>query len=519
MVIKSKIWPSLYQDSVILMQIAGRVRARDGIDEAAAFMGTEGNLALLREIGLATPEAESAGPNDLIFVVGAVDAATAERGLDAAHEMLSERRTSASEDDDEEVLPKTLNSALRAANDANLVAISVPGAFAKYEAMRALRRGLHVFLFSDNVPVADEIILKRTALERGLLCMGPDCGTAYLSGQGLGFFNVVPRGSIGCVAAAGTGLQAVVSRIGNLGEGISHGVGVGGRDLSADVGGIMTIAALEAMADDDETNVIVLISKPPHPEVMTKIVDLIGRIAKPVVVCCLGASKPRNVNAAWAATLDQAADMAVSAVRGEVWQDGSNKDLSEAYDKARNILPPGKETPRAVLGLYTGGTLAHEAHLLLKEALGSVGFNGRLTDTDVTHRIVDLGDDTYTVGRPHPMIAPETRTEMIEKAADLPHVGIMVFDLVLGRASHPDPATPLAEVFSAARAKAEADGRNLIGIASVVGTALDPQGLEGQVACLQRAGIVVLPTNSGMAKLAAQLATPEQIGSPAGGRA
>ena len=288
MPIRTDILSSFYQDSVVLMRIASQIRTRPGVREAAAFMGTPSNQGLLEQIGLATAESKEARPNDLILTVDADSDAAAEAALAAAKELLAQRRQVS--ESAAEVRPRTLESALRMLPDANLVAISVPGAYAKFEAMKAIKHGLHVFLFSDNVPVQDEIELKTEAVRRGVLCMGPDCGTAYLNGMGVGFTNVAPRGRIGFVAAAGTGLQAVVSRVAALGEGVSHGIGVGGRDLSSEVGGMMTLFALEALADDPSTEAIVIISKPPHPTILPRLEAAIAKIRKPVVACVLGAT-------------------------------------------------------------------------------------------------------------------------------------------------------------------------------------------------------------------------------------
>lgn len=507
MLIKTEVWPSLYQDSVILMQIASKIRLLEGIDEAAAFMGTEGNQALLKEIGLETTESLTAGPNDVILTLRAETEANAAAAFVAARQMLSEKRRS--DEDEGEALPKSLDSALKILPDANLAAISVPGAFVKFEAMRALRRNLNVFLFSDNVSVEDEIELKAEALKRGLLCMGPDCGTAYLSGQGIGFFNVVARGRIGCIAASGTGLQAVASRIAALGGGLSHGIGVGGRDLSAAVGGVMTLFALEALAGDPETEVIVLISKPPHPDVMARIEAALERIDKPTVVCCLGAPKRVTGRAIWVGTLDEAADAAVAFLRNEKWVAKAFSDPQAARARLENIRNGEKESLGTILGLYTGGTLAHEAHLILEDLIGEVAFNGRMADDEKAHRIIDLGDDIYTVGRPHPMIAPETRSEMIRKAGRLPDLGVLLFDLVLGRASHENPAQPLAESYTDLRKAAEAEGRRVVAVASVVGTSMDPQNLDGQTRQLAEAGILLFPTNSEAARFVAMVVKPE----------
>jgi FdrA protein len=494
---RTEILPSFYQDSVVLMRLAREVRARPGVRQAAAFMGTPANRALLEETGLATSESRRARPEDLILTVDADTEADAERALAAARQLLTERRQAA--ETSSALRPRTLDSALRVLPDANLVAISVPGGYARFEAMRALKRGLHVFLFSDNVPVPDEVALKREAVSRRLLCMGPDCGTAYLNGTGIGFYNVVPKGRIGCVAAAGTGLQAVASGIAALGEGISHGIGVGGRDLSADVGGLMTLFALDALASDRATEAIVLISKPPHATVLPRLEEAIARTGKPTIACILGATPPRGSAACWVDTLDAAADAAVAQVARRPWASRTFRDPDAARERLDRILSGGRLADRAILGLYTGGTLAHEARLLL----------GTLLASTAAFRVLDLGDDEYTVGRPHPMIDPQTRTDVIAKIGESPECGVLLLDLVLGRGSHPNPAAPLAAAVHEAQSRARAAGRRLVAVASVVGTEGDPQGLAAQRAQLEASGIEILPTNAEAARLAALLVKPE----------
>lgn len=495
MPIRTEILPSFYQDSVVLMRIASQVRARPGVREVAAFMGTPSNHELLDQIGLATSESKAARPNDLILTVDADSDAAAAASLAAAKDLLAQRRQVA--ESAAEVRPRTLESALRMLPDANLVAISVPGAYAKFEAMKAIKRGLHVFLFSDNVPLQDEIELKTEALRRGVVCMGPDCGTAYLNGTGLGFTNVVPRGRVGCVAAAGTGLQAVVSRIAALGEGISHGIGVGGRDLSAEVGGSMTLFALDALAADSSTEAIVIISKPPHATVLPTLEAAIANVPKPVVACVLGAKAPARSAATWVDTLDAAADAVVARLGDRTWSPRTFADPASVRTRLARLSSEGP-IGREVVGLYTGGTLAHEAHLLLEVLLGDA----------VSHHILDLGDDQYTVGRPHPMIDPQTRTEMIDMAGET-DAGVLLLDLVLGRASHPNPAEPLAAAVRRATEAASREGRRLIPVASVVGTAGDPQDLRSQVAQLETAGVELFPSNAEATRFAALLVKPE----------
>jgi len=339
---------------MVLMQVTAELRALPGVREAAALMGTPANQELLAAAGLATPETRTATAGDLLVAVDVDTEAAAEAALAFGARLLDGRREA--REATGRVLTRTLEGALRQMPDANLAMISVPGAYAKLEAMAALRRGLHVFLFSDNVPLADEVELKRFAVQQRLLCMGPDCGTAYVSGVGLGFANVVPRGRIGCVAASGTGLQAVVAGLAALGEGISHGIGVGGRDLSAEVGGAMTTLALEALGADAATEAVVVVSKPPAPSVLPALEQALSAVRKPVVVCCLGATPRAGAPGTWVTTLDEAAAAAAAAVRGQIWTPKLFSDPATVRARLAGVHARG-----SVLGLYTGGTLAHEA--------------------------------------------------------------------------------------------------------------------------------------------------------------
>ena len=494
MPVRTVVRRSYYRDSMVLMRVAEALRALPGVREAAALMGTPANHELLVSAGLATEETKDAAPGDLVVAIRADSDASADAGLAEVERILTERRPTVAAAG--RALPRTLESALRQMPDANLVAISVPGEYAKLEALRALRRGLHVFLFSDNVSLGDEIELKRAAVERGVFCMGPDCGTAYINGVGLGFANVVPRGRVGYVAASGTGLQAVVSRVAALGEGVSHAIGVGGRDLSAEVGGIMTDLALEALAADPTTEAIVVISKPPAPAVVPKLETAIGRIAKPVVVCCLGARPAASGAGRWVATLDDAAESVVATLRGGAWAPRPFTDVPGVrarLARARTQAPRGA----TILGLYTGGTLAHEAGLVLEPLVGTAAY-----------RLVDLGDDEFTRGRPHPMIDPEARAARVREAGQAAEVGVLLLDLVLGRAVHPDPATPLVAAVYDARRAAAAAGRAFVAVASVVGTEGDPQDLRRQIATLEAAGVEVLPSNAQAARFAALVIRP-----------
>ncbi|UCE31884.1 MAG: acyl-CoA synthetase FdrA [Burkholderiales bacterium] len=496
MPVRTEVVASFYQDSVILMRAAARVRELPGVREVAMFMGTPANHELLEQIGLATEDGRRAGPNDLIITVHAEGDDAAAGAIAAARAALLETRQA--REASSEFRPRSLDSALRMMPEANLVSLSIPGPYVKAEALAALRRGLHLFIFSDNVPVADEIEIKREAVGRNRLCMGPDQGTAYLGGVALGFANVVARGRVGCVAASGTGLQAVVSRLAALGEGVSHAIGVGGRDLSEAVGGLMTLKALDALAADAGTEAIVLVSKPPHPSVLERVNERLAHIAKPTVVCCIGAEPQAGGDTVFVETLDAAADAVVAELHRRTWLPRRFSEPEQIGVQWANLAERDRCAGRRILGLYTGGTLAYETDHLLRQALGP----------EHAHRIVDLGDDRYTVGRPHPMIDPSLRSEMIVQAGTDPTIAVLLVDLVIGQGAHENPAPALAAAANEAKRRAERDGRSVAVLAYVLGTAGDPQDLEAQTEHLRAAGIHLFPTNADAARFAAMLTEP-----------
>ncbi|MDY6878162.1 MAG: hypothetical protein SWK90_18420, partial [Chloroflexota bacterium] len=308
-VTKAEIRSGAYYDSVILMQLQRSLADLPGILDAGVVMGTDANKDILAQSDLLTPEAQAAVADDLVIVVRAEDTATAEAALGQVDELLTQRRGSI----EQEYHPRSLESAVQMLPDAQWVLVSVPGRYAAGVARQALRLGKNVFLYSDNVSLEDEVALKQTAAEKGLLVMGPDCGTAIVNGVGLGFANQVRRGPIGLVAASGTGLQQVSARIHQLGSGITHALGTGGRDLSEVVGAVTARQGLDLLSRDPETRVIVLISKPPSPAVADELLRAARSAGKPVVVDFIGYSPPaRQVdNLHFATTLDEAADLAV----------------------------------------------------------------------------------------------------------------------------------------------------------------------------------------------------------------
>jgi succinyl-CoA synthetase alpha subunit len=392
---------------------------------------------------------------------------------------------------------------------ANLALISTPGEYAAAEATKALRLGLNVMLFSDNVPIEDEVALKKYAREHGLLVMGPDCGTAIINGVPLAFANVVRRGPIGCIAASGTGLQQVTSLVDRLGVGVSQAIGTGSHDLGEAVGGITMLQGLEALAADAATKVIVLISKPPAPSVAGKVLAAASAIGKPIVVCFVGADPAtiKGKDLYPTKTLEDAARAAAALARGK-------KPAAKAAAKVavpRLGLRPGQ---RYVRGLYSGGTFCYEASLLLGEALGKVWSNAPVKKSDRIadvwhsreHTVIDLGDDVFTRGRPHPMIDHRLRNERMGAEAADPEVAVILFDVVLGHGAHPDPAAEMVPALEAAQARAKKGKRKIAFVGFVCGTAGDPQNLGAQEAALRKAGVLLADSNAAAVRLAARIA-------------
>lgn len=496
--IRVQIRPGAYYDSVVLMQLQRGLAALPGVEDAGVVMGTDANKEVLRQSGLLDAAATAASADDLVIAVRAADADAADRALAQVDPLLA-RKASHSSD----FRPRSLATAVQAAPDARWVLVSVPGRFAAQVARQALDLGRNVFLYSDNVSLEDEVLLKQSAAARGLMVMGPDCGTAIVNGVGLGFANSVRRGPIGLVGASGTGLQLVSARIDQLGGGITHALGTGGRDLSEAVGAVTALQALDLLRRDPATSVIVLISKPPHPAVAEKLIVAARAAGKPVVINFIGYRSQEDApdNVYFVHTLDAAAELAVELA-----------GLKESP-------PGGVELPafapgqRWLRGVFSGGTLAYEALLLLADYLPGVYSNAPLDKAwrlpqaaqSLEHSIVDLGEDEFTVGRLHPMLDNDLRVKRILQEAGDPEVAVLLLDVVLGHGAHPDPAADLAPAVAEARRMAATAGRQLEVIAVVVGTESDPQNMAAQIEQLSAAGAQVVTSNESAVRRAGAL--------------
>ncbi|MCY4259396.1 MAG: acyl-CoA synthetase FdrA, partial [Rhodobacteraceae bacterium] len=471
-----------YLDSVALMRLSRQLSQMDGVDDAAVMMGAPANHAILDTAGLLTGAGQSATPGDLVIAIRATSDDTAAAALAAAEGALLAPAGPAG------AAPvtraRTLERGRAHMPDANLVLISTPGHYATALAHKALHHGLHVMIFSDNVSIDDEVHLKREAARRNLLVMGPDCGTAIISGVPLAFANRVASGSTGIIGASGTGIQEVSCLIDHSGGGVSHAIGVGGRDLTAPVGGQATLMAIDALAEDDRTDQVVVIAKPPDPDVAARVLNRLADFPHPSIVCFLGAppmTLPANVRQA--RTLKDAALLALR--RGET------------------LPPPPDRTARhgRIVGLYAGGTLCAEAQMIARDAGLAVRSNvlpvsgAEAGDQGGECVLIELGDVALAVGGPHPMIGPAVRDAPLAAALEDPETAIILLDLILGQGAHPDPAAALVPVL------AKADSRPVV-LCSVTGTRADIQNRSRQIRTLEDAGVVVAPSNADAARWA-----------------
>lgn len=515
MVSKGLIRKGEYFDSVTLMLAGRELSGLEGVIDAAVVMGTRENRAILENSGLLLEEFKDARDSDLLVAVKADSEKIAFDAFDQLDRVFAESKKRTGEES--EYRPASIDGALEIMPGANIAIVSVAGAYAGDVAMSALDRGLHVMIFSDNVPLDTEIALKKTASEKGLFVLGPDCGTAIINGVPLGFANSVKRGGIGLVAASGTGLQEVSCITTSLGAGISQALGTGGRDVSDAVGGVSFLEGIRALEEDPATKVIVLVSKPPGGKVLRSVAALLEKVRKPVVAILLGAEDGLAIDGVFnAGTLEEAA-FAAAFLAGDPDMDGLGEKVraalasrNEAYmgmvDDVVKKLRPGKKFIR---GLFSGGTFCTEAQLIIEKAgvapINSNAPSGKsqpLEDNlaSVGHTLIDMGADEFTVGRPHPMIDFSLRRRRIIEEIRNPETAVILLDVVLGFGSNMDPAGELEGTIPMAIAA------GVPVIVSVTGTPADPQGVNRVASRLVNAGAAVLPSNASAARLAGALA-------------
>ena len=492
-----------YVDSVVQLSGTRALLGVEGVDWASAAMATPLNVATLQGEGFAVEELSGAGANDLFIAVRAGAQEVIDAAREAGEAALFGSRCGRGETAQSPAT--TLDEALRRQPDSTVAVVSVPGDYAALEAHKALSAGLHVLLFSDNVSVADEIALKDRATDLGLLVMGPGAGTAMLGGTCLGFANVVDPGRVGVVAAAGTGAQEAATLLHRWGIGVSQVIGLGGRDLSARVGGRMALAAIRALAADAGTDAIVLVSKPPDVDVARAVLAAAGDT--PLIAALIGV--PESFEAPAGVTVTRTLEAgAVAAVRA---MGGKEPDVASGLaEEVRGMLAALPEERRLVRGLFSGGTLCYESLVLLADVLGDVHSNTPLRAElglpapEHAHTCLDLGEEEFTKGRPHPMIDPQARIELLREVGADPEVAAIVLDVVLGHGAHLDPAAELAPEC----ARIAADGGPVI-VVYVLGTDLDPQQWERQRAAFTDAGCLVTASAARASLAAAAIARRE----------
>lgn len=516
MTVKVRIDKNAYHDSVTLMSLSSKVASTDGVEDAVVSMGTQMNIDLLKNINLLTDEVKEATENDLIIAIRADNDDVIAESLELIDSELGSKKSSSKKSGDKKV--ESMNAALNSLSEANLAVISVPGEYAAREARISLNNGLNVMIFSDNVSVEDELKLKEIGREKGLLVMGPDCGTAIINNKGLCFANSVRKGNIGLVAASGTGLQEVSVQIDRMGHGITQAIGIGGRDLSEEIGGIMMLEAIDILEADENTKVITLISKPPAKSVQDKIMDKIDTISKPVVVCFLDgdAQSVESADVVFTKTLLDAAVQSVKKIDSEL-----EIDLAVTQDQLDWV---GKESEKLskdqkyIRGLFGGGTLTSETLSILRSKNEKVKSNvakrseEKLKDLSRSdgHTLLDMGEDEFTQGRPHPMIEPSLRNERILIEANDPETAVLLLDFEIGFGSHEDPVGESIDVLQEAKEIAEDAGRYLPIITYICGTEKDKQGYNLQKEKLEKIGAFVASSNSEAAKIA-QLIVQKEV--------
>lgn len=505
---------NLYKDSVALMRVAQTMLAMDGVVNATLQMGNPANKEILQEAGLLTTEVGGAGPSDVMVVVQARSSKACELAMEAAKSQLAGQGKVTSGKAQDEITPRTVGMGLAKLGSANIAQISVPGAYAAAEALKAVKQGLNVFMFSDNVPLAQEVAIKQEAKKHGVLVMGPDCGTAIIGGVPLGFANNVRKGNIGLVAASGTGLQEVTTQIHRMGGGVSHAIGTGGRDVYAEVGGITMLQGIALLAADADTQVMAIVSKPPAPEVTLKVMAALARAGKPAVVLFLGSDlkSPSNSIKVVQTMVDCAAVAVHLASKVPSSKGMSRSDRGEhqgIYPIPRK--PKFNKASRYLRALFSGGTYCSEAQIIWAKSGLAVWSNIPVNKAfalanpklaSFEHTALDLGDDDFTVGKPHPMIDQAARIErLLSEAAD-PTVRLILLDVVIGWGAHIDPASELAAAVIQAKKIANKAKRHLAVIGFVCGTELDLQGLAAQEQKLRDAGMVLAPNSASAAWLA-----------------
>jgi FdrA protein len=502
-----------YHDSIQLMRISENLRKMEGVEQLMVIMATPSNKQILNSIGFSSDALNAAGKNDMVIAFRTVHEKMINEVLAAMESLFRQGEAKKKE----QRTHHSIESALRFMPDAGLCQISLPGEHAFSAAKKALESGLHVIIYSDNVPLEEERALKELAEERGLLCMGPDCGVVNINGIAFLTASVVKKGPVGIVGASGSGTQLIAALVDRQGLGVSQAIGVGGKDLSDEVGGIGMLAGIDALANDPETEVIVLVSRTPGEKTLLKILEKVRDSKKPVVVYFIDCKAEiiEKHGGISASDLEEAALKAVSLIKNEPYRKSdftlNEKEISRILDQEINGMCSNQ---KYIKGLFCGGTFCDEAIAQLKTIIGRVHSNTpgrdtlRLADVFISekHSVIDLGDEELTLGRPHPVIDPEPVRQAIIREGKKEETAILLLDFILGPAINPDPAGSVIAQIKEVKEYHRNAGGYLSVVASICGTDGDPQNLTRQTLLLEEAGVVVMPSNVQAARLAGLIA-------------
>lgn len=503
MVLKNILKENCYYDSVTLMLISSSLKEIEGVEDAAVMMTTEMNINILEAAGLLLPEFKKVSANSMLIAVKSLE------GLEEKVVEIIEKKLNEKNKNSGTLRSKTIDNAMTRLDEINLSIVSIPGRYAKNEVMNLLKKGVHVMLFSDNVTIEDELELKEFAVSKELLMMGPDCGTAIINGIPLGFANVVNRGNIGMVAASGTGLQEVSSIISNNGGGISQALGTGGRDLKEKIGGLMMMQCLEALESDQGSEIITVVSKPAAPLVAEKIINQLLKSSKKSVYCVLGGNEKKVIEEKIhvVSTLEEAAIKSLELVGITI--EPKDRNSEEKIVNEEVTLLRKNNTANYVRGLFSGGTLCYEAMLIYGDCYSNIASNKefQLKDVEVSFRdtLIDMGEDYFTDGRPHPMINQSLRLERLKSEIKDTSVGVILLDSVLGYGSNMNTTKELADTIAIAKKDLKKQNQHITFIASICGTEEDPQKRSEQIKYLEEAGVIVFDTNAQAAAMASAI--------------
>jgi len=500
---------NFFRDSVQMMQFSQQLKDEQGVIDAAIVMGTDLNKNTLKKMGLLTEDGISATENDTLITINCQDENSLNNAVQKAEQLLTSDITKSKNEFND------LSSALDAFDNANMASLSIPGQFVKEMATELIRKQLHLFVFSDHVPLEDEILLKNLALENNVLFMGPEAGTSILNGTVFGFGNRIRSGSVGIIGASGTGIQESSTMIDLFGEGISHAIGVGGRDLRNDIGGMMTMKTMEVFEDDPNTKAVLLVSKPVGDDVRNKIINKINNFSKKnYVLCLIGDNENREDSAKikFSKSIQISVLKILKYVNDDAYKkikDVVRKQVDDSIKLAKSLSSDLNNDQRFVRGFFAGGTLCYESKIILEQMIGKVYSNLSSDDeysikgnaASKENTLIDFGEEEFTSARPHPIIDPLLRKNRILEDADDPNVGVIIIDIICGINAAKNTMAFHAETIKKAIENAKEKGRRLSVFAYICGTEKDVS--ENELKLLTDSGAKLFTSNALMSFAAA----------------